>query len=424
MRTLYNAALLPARAASVVFGAWPRGSPRAELERDQRLARRLPAVPEAALWIHGASVGEARLIDALARELRRRRPGQPLIASSVTATGRAQLPPPPTIDAAFFLPLDFTGVQRRAFDALAPSMLLLVETELWPNLLAEAAARRVPAAVVNARIAPERLARYRRLSGLYRPLLGTLDAIGAAGQEDAQRFLALGAPEHAVRVIGNLKFDLAPPPGSGPELRARFGIPADRPIVAAGSTGAGEDALVLDAFATARREVPDLVLVLAPRHPERFDVASDEAARRGFAVRRVSRGAAPGGMDVLLVDTIGDLAALYALAGSAFVGGSLVRVGGHNLLEPVAAGVPVLFGPHTGHVAEIAAELERAGCGERIVDAASLGRSWAALAVNPGERARRAARGSELLAANRGAVGRAVDLALAVLDRRQGVDRK
>lgn len=417
MRTLYNAALLPLRAASVVFGAWPRGSPRAELARDQRLARRLPAAPKAALWIHGASVGEARLIGTLAREIRGRRPGLPLMASAVTATGRAQLPSPPAIDAAFFLPLDFVRVQRSAFDLLQPSMLLLVETELWPNLLAEAAKRRIPAVVVNARLAPERFARYRRLSGLYRPLLRTLAVIGAAAQADAERFAALGALDDTIRVIGNLKFDLAPPTATGPALRARFGIAPGRPIVAAGSTGDGEDAPVLEAFAAARREVPDLLLVLAPRHPERFDSANDEAARRGFVVRRVSGGAAGGAMDVLLVDTIGDLAALYALAGSAFVGGSLVRIGGHNLLEPVAAGVPVLFGPHTGHVAEIAAELERAGAGLRVSDAATLGRTWAALAANPGDRARRAARGHEILAANRGAVQRAGDLVLSVIDR-------
>src|SRR6185436_1774007 len=160
MRMLYNAALLPLRAASVVFGAWPRGSPEAELERDQRLARRLPAVRPGAIWIHGASVGEARLIGALARELRSRRPELPLAASAVTSTGRAQLPSTPTVDAAFYLPLDFPAVQRRAFDAIQPSMIVLVETELWPNLLAEAGRRRIPVVVVNGRLAPERVARY------------------------------------------------------------------------------------------------------------------------------------------------------------------------------------------------------------------------------------------------------------------------
>ena len=149
MRMLYNAALLPFRAASVVFSAWPRRTPLAALERDQRLGRRLPALPPGAIWIHGASVGEARLVGSLARELRSRRPEQPLAVSTVTATGRGQLPSPPAIDGAFFLPLDFPAVQRRAFDAIAPSIIVLVETELWPNLLTEAERRRIPVVMVN-----------------------------------------------------------------------------------------------------------------------------------------------------------------------------------------------------------------------------------------------------------------------------------
>jgi len=417
MRMLYNAALLPVRAASVVFSIWPRGSPEATLERDQRLGRHLPEVRPGAIWIHGASVGEARLISALAREIRRRRPAQPLAASTVTATGRAQLPSPPAVDAAFFLPLDFPAVQRRAFDVMAPSMIVLVETELWPNLLAEAERRRVPVVVVNGRLAPERVGRYRRLSGLYGPLLRGLHAIGAAGSDEASRFVALGVSDEAVRVIGNLKFDLPAPIEKAADLRARFGLAADRPVVAAGSTANGEDRLVLDAFAAARREVPNLLLLLAPRHPERFASVAGEAERRGFVVSRASRGAAAKDADVLLLDTIGQLAALYALAGSAFVGGSLVPVGGHNLLEPIAAGVPVLFGPHTEHVAEIAAALEQSGAGLRVGSAEALGRSFADLALHPDERARRVALGGQFVDANRGALDRAADLVLDVLDR-------
>jgi 3-deoxy-D-manno-octulosonic-acid transferase len=414
---LYNAALLPVRAASVVFGVWPRGNPKAELARDQRLGHRLPAGLSEPIWIHGASVGEARIIAALAAEIRRRRPAQALAASTVTATGRAQLPEPPALDAAFFLPLDFPGIQRRAFDVLAPSLIVLVETELWPNLLAEAARRRVPVVIVNGRLAPERLSRYRRLSGLYGPLLCGLSAIGAAGRDELERFVALGVPAKGVDVIGNLKFDLPVSHDDAVGLRARHGLAPDRPVVAAGSTGDGEDRLVLDAFSAARRDVPGLLLLLAPRHPERFDAAAEEVARRGFAVSRVSQGAAAGQVDVLLVDTIGQLAALYAIAGSAFVGGSLVPVGGHNLLEPLAAGAPVLFGPHTQHVAEMASDILRAGAGIRVENAEALGKAWGELATHPEERARRAALGREFLATNRGAAGRAADLVLSVLDR-------
>ena len=418
---LYNTALLPVRAASLIYSIWPRGSPQATLERDQRVARRLPAVCPGAIWIHGASVGEARLVGAIARELRKRRPAQPLAASTVTRTGRAQLPSPPVVDAAFFLPLDFPALQRRTFDAIAPSLIVLVETELWPNLLAEAERRRVPVVIVNGRLAPERFGTYRRLSGLYGPLLRGLHAIGAAGNEEASRFVALGVPEASVRVIGNLKFDLPVPVDTPSALRSRFGLSVDRPIVAAGSTAQGEDRLVLDAFVAARREVPELLLLVAPRHPERFVDVAAEAERRGFVVARASQGAAASHSDVLLVDTIGELPSLYALASSAFVGGSLVPGGGHNLLEPVAAGVPVLYGPHTEHVAEIAAALDRAGAGLRVQDAGALGRSFAELARHPDERARRVALGRQFMDANRGALLRAADLVLDALDHARSV---
>jgi 3-deoxy-D-manno-octulosonic-acid transferase len=356
------------------------------------------------------------MVGALAREIRRRRPAQPLAVSSVTKTGRAQLPTPPEVDAAFFLPLDFPAVQRRAFDHLRPAMIVLIETELWPNLLAEAAKREVPVAIVNGRLSPKRLARYKRFSALYRPLLSRLATVAAANAEDAERFSSLGVPERAIRITGNLKFDLPPAPTNAADLRLSFGIPAGRPVVVAGSTGEGEDALVLDAFLGARRRVPSLLLVLAPRHPERFESAAAEASRRGLTVARVSTGRANPGADVLLVDTIGQLASLYGLAGSAFVGGSLVRVGGHNLLEPIAAGVPVLFGPHTDHVAQIAEALLAAGAGIRVDDSGALSRHWAELATRPEETARIASAGTAFLAANRGALQRAVDLVLQVRD--------
>jgi 3-deoxy-D-manno-octulosonic-acid transferase len=418
MRVLYNAALVPMRAASLVFGAWPRGSESAALERDQRLGRRLPEAAPGGIWLHGASVGEARIVGALARAIRERLSAAPLLASAVTPTGRAMLPAPPAVDAAFFLPLDFPVVQRRAFDALRPSVLVLVETELWPNLLSEAIAREIPIVLVNARLAPERASRYRWLAGLYRPLLAEAEAVGVAGPDEVARFIALGARPETIRVVGNLKFDLPAPTESGDEIRRRCGVSADRPVVAAGSTGEGEDAIVLDAFEIARAAVPDLLLVLAPRHPARFEPAVGECARRGLGLVRLSTGAPVGAASVLLVDTVGRLASLYAIAGSAFVGGSLVPVGGHNVLEPLAAGAPVLFGPHTEHVEEIATMLERAGAGERVRDAGALGRAWARLATDPDERGRRLAIGGRLCAAHRGALARAADLVVEVARRR------
>jgi 3-deoxy-D-manno-octulosonic-acid transferase len=417
MRTLYNLALLPLRAAAVLYGAWPRGSAEAALERDQRLGRRLPRVPASSLWIHGASVGEARLVGLIARAVRERRPGQTLIVSAVTPTGRVQLPAPPLAEASFFHPLDFPAVQRRTFDALAPSAVVLVETELWPNMLAEAEDRGIPVVVVSARLAPERLTRYRRFDGLYRPLARGLAAVGAGSAEEADRFVALGVPEERVSVTGSLKFEVPAPAVSASELRARHGVPDGRLVLAAGSTGSGEDPLVLDAYDAVRRRHPETLLILAPRHPDRFDTAAGEAGRRRLRVARVTRQESASEADVLIVDTIGQLASLYGLAHAAFVGGTLVPVGGHNLLEPAAADAPVLFGPHTGHVEELARALIDSGAGERVADATALGAAWIRLLEEPNERRRRIVAGRALLEANRGALARSVDLILDARDR-------
>ena len=419
MKLLYDAALVPLRGASYLYGLWPRRTPEATLERDQRMGRRLPVPPPGGVWIHGASVGEARIVSALARELRRRRPGLPLSASAVTRTGRAMIPQVPEVDAALFLPLDFRSVQRRAFDALQPGGVVLVETEIWPNLLAEAATRGIPSCLVNARLAPERLSRYRLLASLYGPALSHLAAVGAASDAEAERFAALGVPERTLVVTGNVKFDLPAPASDPAPLRARFGLPPDRPVVVAGSTAAGEDPLVLRAFVEVRRSHPGLFLVLAPRHPERVPGAMERIAALGLTPHTLSArdDARAGGADVLVVDTLGELSGLYALGAASFVGGSLVPVGGHNLLEPVAAGSPVLFGPHVGHVAEVAAALEACGAGERVGDPDELAQTIARLIDDRAERDRRVGAGRAWLALHRGALARSIDLVLAVLDR-------
>ncbi|HEX4825735.1 MAG TPA: glycosyltransferase N-terminal domain-containing protein [Candidatus Polarisedimenticolaceae bacterium] len=415
MRRLYNAALLPLAAAAFAYGRWPRRTEGARLERDQRLGRHLPAVAPGAIWIHGASVGEARLAKSLATRLREAVPGRPLAVSAVTPTGRAILPGPPLADAAFYFPLDFPSVQRRAFDALAPGLLLLIETELWPNTLAEARDRGVPVVLANARLAPERFGRYRRLRALYAPMLASLAGVAVPDEAEAERFAALGVPRGTLRITGNLKFEVPLPEVSPDTLRARLRLDPARPVVAAGSTGAGEDTLVLDAYEAARSRVPSLALLLAPRHPARFEEAATAAAARGLAVARASRAEPLEGADVLVVDTIGDLAGLYGIAWAAFVGGTLVPVGGHNLLEPIAAGCTVLFGPETGHVEEMARTLLAAGAAERVPDAASLGAAWVRLIEDGALRQRRLDAGRGLLLAHRGALARTVDLVREVL---------
>jgi 3-deoxy-D-manno-octulosonic-acid transferase len=218
-------------------------------------------------------------------------------------------------------------------------------------------------------------------------------------------------------VTGNVKYDLPPPMTAAGELRERLGLPIGRPVVVAGSTAQGEESLVLDAFEAARRRHPDLLLVLAPRHLARVEEVRSLADSRGLRTRPYSAtGPLPADLDVLLVDTLGDLAALYQLARVAFVGGSLVPVGGHNLLEPAAVGVPVLFGPHLDNVLELAQVLERSGAGRRVPDAAGLARELGRLLADEALRAEMSRSSSGVLEANRGALERSVSLLLSVVD--------
>jgi len=296
--------------------------------------------------------------------------------------------------------------------------LVLVETELWPNLVTEASDRTVAVAMVNARLAPERMSRYRRLRGLYEPLLRRVAALGAQSAEDAERFAALGVPRDAIVVTGNIKYDLPPPRVSRQSLLERFGLSAERPVIVAGSTGAGEDAPVLDAFVRARQVQPDLFLILAPRHPVRADDVTRETASRGLAHHRLSTGddRDASAADVLVVDTVGELAALYGLARVAFVGGSLVPVGGHNVLEPAAAGAPVVFGPHTHHFAEPVEALLRSGGGIRVHDGDELARVWIEMVGDTGRAETVARNAAAVILESRGALERSLDLVLGLVD--------
>lgn len=403
---LYSAAWFPVRAAFALgFGSGATW--------DERAARRLPPSIRGGVWLHGASVGETGIVRAVASQLRGRAPGLAIGASCTSKTGRAVLETIEGLRAASLLPLDVAPYHRRFIRALAPGSLTLVETELWPNLLIETGRAGIPVSIVNARLDPGKEWRYERLRGLYAPLASRLRRVGAQSAADAERFARIGVPESRIEVTGNVKFDLAAAAPAGASREA-FGLAAGRPIVAAGSTGEGEDAPVLEAFLSARRSLPRLFLILAPRHPERFESAASEAASRRLAVHRLSSNddTAAGKADVLLVDTIGRLAGLYALADAAFVGGSLVPVGGHNLLEPLAQGVPVLFGPHTGHVAEIARLLEEAEAADRIVDPPTLAAAWTRLATDRSWRQARIAAGQRVLEAHRGALGRSVSIVL------------
>ena len=340
MLRLYNTVLLPFRVGAAFYAALRATDPDKRVEWAERRARQLPQVPPHGVWIHGASVGEARIVGSLARGIRSRRPDLPLAVSAYTATGRKLLPEPPQAEAAFFVPLDFPGLTTRLLQAIRPAALALVETELWPNLLHECQQSGTPVVVLNGRLSASRMARYRRFSALYRPLLEKLSALGAQSEDDARRFVELGVPAQRVEITGNVKYDLPGPDATADALREQLGLSENRPVFVAGSTAQGEDLPLLEAFQGLRERWPDLLLVLAPRHPERTDQVEAQARSCGLRTLRYSLArTSPGEFDVLLVDSVGHLSGLYQLASAAFVGGSLVPVGGHNLLEPAAVGI-------------------------------------------------------------------------------------
>lgn len=411
MLRTYQTVTLALRPLAALWGRFRGGDADSRAAWRERCAIDRPRVAPGGIWIHGSSVGEARIVGALARGLRRDRPALPISTSAHTRTGRAALPAPPLADARFLLPLDLPGYPGRILQAVRPSLLALVETELWPNLIRETRRSGAAVIIVNGRLAAERMRRYRRLRGLYRPVLREINRIGAQTDDEAARFIELGAREESIRVTGNLKYDLAAPRVDVNGWRARLGLEGGRAVFVAGSTGRGEDELVLEAYRQARAQHPGLLLVLAPRHTERLPEVEALIRSEGWELVVLSGADRAVGTraDVLLVDTMGQLAELYALADLSFVGGSLVPIGGHNVLEPAAVGSPVLFGPHTGHFAEPAERLLAAGAAMRVRDGRELGQALGRLLADGALRGEMGRRGREVLQRHRGAMARCVE---------------
>ena len=360
------------------------------------------------IWIHAVSLGETRAAVPLVARLLRERPAATVLLTHMTATGRAagaKLYGERVLQA--WLPYDVPFAIRAFLARFRPRAGLLMETELWPNLAAACRAANVPLFLVNARLSPKSAAGYARIGALARPLLRSLAGVAAQSAADAARLAALGAQD--VAVTGNLKFDVAAPPASlaaGQALRAEIG--GARPVWIAASTRDGEEELVLDALAAAADALPPATLtIIVPRHPQRFDEVARRLADRSVPFVRRSAGTPPAPGDaVLLGDTLGELFAYYAASDVAFVGGSLLPLGGQNLLEPIAAGVPTLVGPHTFNFAEASAQAEAAGAIVRVRDAADLMTNVAALLRDPVARQAMSAREGSFCAAHRGAADR------------------
>ncbi len=381
----------------------------------------VPPATGRTLWVHAVSVGETVAVEPFVMAAIAELEGWRVVLSTTTATGqrvaRERFPDLPV----FYFPLDLPFAAGRALDRVRPDAVCVVETEIWPNFLRQCRRRRIPVMLVNGRLSDRSARGYGHLGRLLAPILDDFSGFFMQSTSDAARIVELGAPEARVRVTGNLKYDVD---REALELRLRtrraevaaaFGLPDPRPLVVAGSTGAGEEAMLADALRSLRCDatLSETRLLVAPRHPERFDDAERAFVDAGFRVARRTRPDTDRSADVLLLDSIGELAAVYEFADVVFVGGSLVPSGGHNILEPALFGRPIVVGPHTENFRQIVeafrdeqavVQLESGATSESLArEIANLLRDRSAASAM-GERARL------LVDANRGATRRTLDL--------------
>jgi len=374
-----------------------------------------PGLAPGAIWVHGASVGEiqaaSRFVDRLLEG------GHAVFTSTVTLAGREVMRRLRPDVPCHLAPIDHPWCVEAALARVRPAALVLIETELWPRWLAAAERRGIPVALVSGRLSDNSYPRYQRLAPIIAPALRRIAALGARTHVDAERFLALGAPAARVSVTGDLK--LEPAEDLRPLASDLDRMLSTAPLIVAGSTHPGEEIAALAALAQVEQAGMTAALVLAPRRLGRADEIARMVRATGRNLhRRTLLGEAPlRPGEVLLLDSVGELAAVYARADVAFVGGTLVPVGGHNVLEPVFASRPVLFGPHTQNARHAAEILEAVGAGIRVADAEGLARSVVALLRDPREARRRGEEGLRALSAHRGSAERAAQLVEALLAR-------
>jgi 3-deoxy-D-manno-octulosonic-acid transferase len=359
------------------------------------------------IWLHAVSVGETRAAVPLVRALMKHYPGRRILITTMTPTGSDQ------VRGLFgkqvehcYVPYDLPTAVWRFLNRTRPALAIIMETELWPNLFHQCHARDIPLILANVRMSEKSARGYRRFAGLTRATLANVSRVGAQTEDDAERLRALGAVQ--VEVTGSIKFELDVPAdlaAKAAALRSGFG---ERPVWVAASTRAGEEEQVLDAFAQLRARIPRLLLVLVPRHPERFDSVAKLCHQRGFRVERRSArqdGVAPD-TAILLGDTMGELLLFHAAADVSYIGGSLVPLGGQNLLEAAAVGTPVVFGPHMFNFSDISRMALERGAGRQVQDAAELTSAVADYLENPAVRIAAGAAGQRMVTENRGALAK------------------
>ena len=363
---------------------------------------------EDCIWVHAVSVGEVQAAAPLIRALQMRFPNRQLLITTVTPTGAAR------VRALFgdsvqhcYIPFEFPHAISRFFRSVNPEAALIMETEIWPNLYRACGTGEIPLILVSARISPRSVPGYRKLLPLIRETLSHGIIIAAQSQLDADRFLALGANPVRTCVMGNIKFDVEPDPDIIPAGRAlRNELFGNRPVWIAASTHEGEEQLVLDVHRTLREHHPELLLVLVPRHPERFPGVRELIEKQGFSVVSRTEHQPTGDASVFLCDTMGEVPMFYAASDVAFVAGSLVPIGGHNLLEPAMLGVPIVTGPHNFNAQDIADLFVDLGACRRVSGSDELVTTVSELLTNPDQAERLGRAGRTVLAENRGALER------------------
>jgi 3-deoxy-D-manno-octulosonic-acid transferase len=379
----------------------------------QRFGVGFPKIAGGSFWLHAVSVGEVQASIPLVRALARRFPERSLLITTVTPTGAARVRSlfGETVHHSY-IPFETPSAVRNFFDAVKPQLALIMETEIWPNLYHECGRRNIPLVLVSARISPKSVVSYRKLLPLFRETLSHGIIIAAQSEADAERFRSLGARPERTRVTGNIKFDIEIPDNlaaSGRDFRSRY--LGTRPVWVAASTHHKEEEQVLEAHRQVMRETADALLILVPRHPERFDSVRQLLERQDFAfISRTSAEPVNAACSVFLGDTMGEVPLFYAVSDIAFVGGTLVPVGGHNLLEPAALGLPVVTGPHLFNTQDIADMFVNIGALTRVADAEQLAVAVTRLLQDKQTAMRLGNLGRDIVVRNRGALDRLLRL--------------
>ena len=414
-RTLYSL-LLYLAVPVIAVRLWLRSRKAAAYAKriGERFALTLPQFKHGGIWLHAVSVGESIAAAPVVKALQEQYPDLPITMTCMTPTGSER------IQSMFgdsvqhsYLPYDLPLCSRRFFKRLQPRLAIVMETELWPNHINQCARLNIPVVLANGRLSERSARGYGRFPKLVAPMLKQISALAVQTQTEAQRFIELGARSESVTVTGSIKYDLRVDddlPKQAQALREQWQA-SQRPLWIAASTHEGEDVLILAAHQQLLTQFPDALLILVPRHPERFESVHALCVAQGMQVQRRSTHAAVNAEhQVLLGDTMGELLFLYALADVALVGGSLIEHGGHNMLEPIALAKPTLTGPHYFNFLEIAEQLLAAGAIQEVADTQQLAQAVAELWSNPEQAQLMCAAGQQVLQGNQGALQRLLDI--------------